>query len=253
LTGLPAGAKSKLGFVCKSESGGAFNVNPNTEIQQIVATLMHSVIPLVVQRDGVIVHANEAAYRVMRYDPGVSFVGTQIMQFVDPAERSEAAQIMQLILQKRELVRSVLRLVVNGEGKTVRILATVMPIQWQGGQALAITFSSLDDTSSDSFGSRGRTRRARSIESLGLSPREKQVAMFVAQGFSVQNIAALLQIQRETVRTHIKSIYRKTSTHTRVELTRTMLAARGGLPKQDLLPLRRRLGSRRSSSLRAEN
>jgi DNA-binding CsgD family transcriptional regulator len=210
-------------------------VNLNGEIQQLVHAVMHSVMPLIVQKDGIIVYANEASYRVMRSDPAVSFVGLPLAQFLEPSEREEASRSIEAMIRKGEIVRSVAGTCIDGEGRSVRLVATVMPVQWQGGPAAAITFMSLHEEAEDGQ-MRKRTRRARSLESLGLSPREKQVATFVSQGFSVHNIAALLRIQRETVRTHIKSIYRKTSTHTRVELTRTMLGARAALPKAELSP-----------------
>jgi DNA-binding CsgD family transcriptional regulator len=53
---------------------------------------------------------------------------------------------------------------------------------------------------------------------LGLTPREAQVALLGARGYTALNIAAVLGIQESTVRVHLKRIYRKLSVLNRTEL-----------------------------------
>ncbi|MDD9941840.1 MAG: response regulator transcription factor [Myxococcales bacterium] len=48
-----------------------------------------------------------------------------------------------------------------------------------------------------------------------LTPRERETLQFVAKGFSVAEVASLLQISRHTVTTHVRSIYRKLEVHSR--------------------------------------
>lgn len=52
---------------------------------------------------------------------------------------------------------------------------------------------------------------------LGLSEREMQVLIRVSQGFSYIEIAALLELSRNTVHTYIKRIYEKLAVHSRTE------------------------------------
>jgi DNA-binding NarL/FixJ family response regulator len=52
-----------------------------------------------------------------------------------------------------------------------------------------------------------------------LTPREYQVAKFVARGSSNKQIADVLSITEQTVKNHMQSIYRKLGVNNRVELT----------------------------------
>lgn len=56
------------------------------------------------------------------------------------------------------------------------------------------------------------------LQSLGLSPREAEVASLAAQGYTVANIAGNLNIRDSTVQSHLKSIYRKLGVTSRAEL-----------------------------------
>ena len=55
-----------------------------------------------------------------------------------------------------------------------------------------------------------------------LSPREREVVSQLAQGYSYAQIAAQLNISENTLKTHIKRIYRKLNVHNR---TQAVLAA----------------------------
>ncbi len=50
-----------------------------------------------------------------------------------------------------------------------------------------------------------------------LSEREREVLIFIAKGFTVGEIAGMLQLSAHTVATHVKHIYRKLAVHTRTE------------------------------------
>jgi DNA-binding CsgD family transcriptional regulator len=58
---------------------------------------------------------------------------------------------------------------------------------------------------------------------LRLSPRERQVAHFLAEGYSNVNIAALCGVSTNTARTLIQRIYRKLGVCNRADLVREML------------------------------
>ena len=53
----------------------------------------------------------------------------------------------------------------------------------------------------------------------GLTDREEQVLALLAKGHSYKEIAYLLNISFETVRTHVRSIYDKLHVHSRTEAT----------------------------------
>jgi len=53
---------------------------------------------------------------------------------------------------------------------------------------------------------------------MALTPREKDVAALVYAGYSNIQIALLLDLSVETVRTHVRHILRKSDVHSKVEL-----------------------------------
>ncbi len=59
-----------------------------------------------------------------------------------------------------------------------------------------------------------------------LSPRETEVAVLAANGYTALNIAARLGIAESTVQSHMKRIYRKLDVRTRVELALRVLGTR---------------------------
>lgn len=65
------------------------------------------------------------------------------------------------------------------------------------------------------------------VDVPALSPRERQIAAFVALGMHDQQIADQLVISVHTVKQHLKSIYRKLGVTSRVELARAVLMRRG--------------------------
>lgn len=199
------------------------------ELHEQMAILMQSMVPLVVLRGQTLVYANQAAYHSLGLDPSHSVVGMDGFRFVHPSEHEMVRASLTELLTNKRSVTGVPRLLIDASGSTVQVVGAVTPVEWEGALAAAITYMVLREQSDQDSkdGAAGSSRPPAPAINLGsLSPRERQVALLVAQGFSVQNIAALLRIRRETVRTHIKAVYRKTRTHTRVELTRLML----GLP-----------------------
>ena len=52
---------------------------------------------------------------------------------------------------------------------------------------------------------------------LGLTLRESEVALFLAQGLRNRDIASALWVSENTVKTHLKSIFQKTSVTSRAE------------------------------------
>jgi DNA-binding NarL/FixJ family response regulator len=54
-----------------------------------------------------------------------------------------------------------------------------------------------------------------------LTEREQQVLYVLATGRSYQDIATVLNVSIETVRTHVRHIYKKLQIHSRSEIGRT--------------------------------
>jgi DNA-binding NarL/FixJ family response regulator len=73
-----------------------------------------------------------------------------------------------------------------------------------------------------------RDRSEISAETLmALTPREREVAQLVVDGFSDRQIAERLWLSRHTVSQYVKRIYRKLDVSSRVALTRLLLDLRG--------------------------
>jgi len=214
------------------------------ELHDLMGILLQSIVPLVVLRGQTLVYANEAAYHSLGLDPSHSVLGMDGFRFVHPSEHETVRAGLSELLTNKQSVMGVPRLLIDSAGSTVRVVGSVTPVDWEGEPSVAITYMVLQDQSDqDTKDGGGGRAPAPAIDLGSLSPRERQVALLVAQGFSVQNIAALLRIRRETVRTHIKAVYRKTRTHTRVELTRLMLGLPG--PAERFAPQPARAGAAR--------
>ncbi|MDR0469851.1 MAG: helix-turn-helix transcriptional regulator, partial [Peptococcaceae bacterium] len=56
------------------------------------------------------------------------------------------------------------------------------------------------------------------LENLSLTPREKEIAAFLLQGAEIRKIAEKLDIKYDTVKYHIKNLYKKSGVSSRVEL-----------------------------------
>lgn len=53
-----------------------------------------------------------------------------------------------------------------------------------------------------------------------LTPREKEVLHFLSTGLTYEKIAAQLQVGHETVKMHLKNIYRKLNVQNKIEALR---------------------------------
>lgn len=62
------------------------------------------------------------------------------------------------------------------------------------------------------------------LESYGLTPRETEIALLLARGFSAKEIAAELAISHHTVRDHVKAVYDKAGVSNRGELVANLFA-----------------------------
>jgi DNA-binding CsgD family transcriptional regulator len=58
-----------------------------------------------------------------------------------------------------------------------------------------------------------------------LSSRERQVLDLLGQGYRPRSIAERLHVSPETVRNHLKAMFRKTGTHSQEEMTALLRAS----------------------------
>ena len=65
---------------------------------------------------------------------------------------------------------------------------------------------------------RAHTQLARYADRHALTPRERELLGFFAQGYSVAYASEQLVLSPYTVRTHLRNIYVKTDTHSRDDL-----------------------------------
>jgi len=129
------------------------------------------------------------------------------------------------------------RTFIDARGNPVPTLGSYVPTMWNGQPALEVCFfetsvlngqpgpSSKASEPADGSSPPERSARAPGLDRL--TPREQEVAIHVAEGFSTLNVAQRLGIREHTVRVHIKAIFRKTGCRSRVEIVRWML---GGGP-----------------------
>ena len=58
-----------------------------------------------------------------------------------------------------------------------------------------------------------------------LSPRERQVLDLLGQGYRPRSIAETLHVSPDTVRNHLKAMFKKTGTHSQEEITALLRAS----------------------------
>lgn len=196
------------------------------------AILENAPLPILIVQDLKIVYANQAFLDVAThygYDfTAESVKGLPLMQLVASEER-EASQdnIARMLQDDKKVHRNVPRKIVDARGGRHSALVSTSQIQWQDRPALVASFVILGlEFPTDEYAAVDGKKRSldhrTSVFQL-LTSREQQVAHLVASGYSTDNIAALLGVEESTVRSHIKSIFKKTKTRSRIELTRLII------------------------------
>ncbi len=75
----------------------------------------------------------------------------------------------------------------------------------------------LEQTAVEELGRFARQARAGSEVGASLSPREREILPFLAEGLTMQQIGRRLGISPRTVETHVSKLYRKLAVHTRLQ------------------------------------
>lgn len=201
------------------------------------AVLEHAPLPIIIVQDFRIVYANRSFIDVANFygydfdDDSVQLA--HLMQLVAPEEREASmANIQQLLTDPQEVWRNVPRTLIAANGDRLPSLVSTSRIAWNGKPALVTSFViiGLDSPTAEPKKGKGRRRRRstdhRQLSLESLTHREQEVAHLVATGYSTDNIRALLNVEESTVRSHLKSIYKKTNTKSRLELTRLLIGLR---------------------------
>ncbi len=75
----------------------------------------------------------------------------------------------------------------------------------------------LEQSAALELGRFARTARERSEVDAVLTPREREILVFISEGFTMQQIANRIGISPRTVETHVAKLYRKLGVRTRVQ------------------------------------
>ncbi|HTQ07330.1 MAG TPA: helix-turn-helix transcriptional regulator [Polyangiaceae bacterium] len=97
-----------------------------------------------------------------------------------------------------------------GGGRSLELMLTSTP----GGDSVAVLVSSREESTG--------FNAALAKKLYGLSEREVDVAREVAAGRTLADIAATLEVEKETVRSHLKQIFSKTQTARQADLVRLL-------------------------------
>jgi PAS domain S-box-containing protein len=194
------------------------------------AILENAPLPILIVQDLKIVYANQAFFDITTLY-GYTFTaesvkGLSLMELVAPDEREASRDnIGRLLQDEKKVHRNVPRKLVDAHGGQHSALVSTSQILWNGGPALVASFVilGLELPTGERQAAGGSTLDQRTRALQQLTTREQQVAHLVASGYSTDNIAALLGVEESTVRSHIKSIFRKTGTRSRIELTRMLI------------------------------
>jgi PAS domain S-box-containing protein len=200
--------------------------------------LSNAPLPILIYQDQRIVYCNKAGFDLFRYS-GYDFDLDHLSQmdpwsFIVPEERDEARTQMRAMFRTDESLRNVPRTAVDAQGHRVEMLMSATRIEWKGKPAVELSYTILGLYSiqhpepQPHPAAQGATssRDARKSTLEPLTPRERAVAMLIAQGKTTADIIETMNIKESTLRSYIKAIYRKTGTHSRTELTRMIMGHR---------------------------
>lgn len=200
--------------------------------------LSNAPLPILILQDGRFVYCNKAGFDLFRYS-GYDFAlgqlaGLDPAMFIVDEERQESRAQIRAVFTDGEPLRNVPRTAVDASGHRVEVLLSATRIEWEGRPAVELSYTMLGLYSIQHPEPRphpaaqgavsSRDARKRTLEPL--TPRERAVAMLIAQGKTTADIIGIMTIKESTLRSYVKAIYRKTGTHSRTELTRVIMGHR---------------------------
>ena len=171
-------------------------------------------------RRGRIVAVNDRALRVLQRERGLTDRGGVLRAWL-PSDTARLERLLSAALQGRQPVGG--SMLVHGPAGSSGLMLRVNPVTARREQFGAIGVAAvvlIEEPLSPS-----RLDAARVATVLGLTPMEGRVAVALARGRTVREVAAAAGRQESTVRTHLRQIYRKLSISRRAELARLVLWA----------------------------
>lgn len=189
---------------------------------------MGTFVPCLIVQDGQIVCASNAMAQLLNREGNAEeMLGLDVLTFVHADERGGARDGQRLVLATGAGRTNVRRRLMDERGKNVAVLENTALVEWNGKPAVGISFQPAVRAENESVDKEPPAQHdafmARSRALAHLSPRQREVALLLSQGFTPTNIAARLGLSVETTRTHVKAIYKKIGISSRIELTRVAL------------------------------
>ena len=176
-------------------------------------------IPVIVHQGDTLLYVNDALRRYFA-DMGADFSGARlegarVWGFIEEREVAEELANLDRLRAGAAEIRGVERTLLDSAGNRFRCVGSMRRIKWNKEEAFIVSFVPISKVGEDD--------RAELVFSL--TRRERQIAGLLADGCSNENISAILDIRLPTVRSHLRAIYRKTRTTSRVDLARLILDA----------------------------
>lgn len=200
--------------------------------------LSNAPLPILIFQDGHFVYCNKAGFDLFRYS-GYELDLEHLSQmdpcdFIVPEERAEAREQMSSLPKGDEPLLNVPRTAMDSQGHRVETLLSATHINWKDRPAVELSYTILglysiqhpEPRPHPAAKGAASSRDARKITLEPLTPRERAVAVLIAEGKTTGDIIEIMTIKESTLRSYIKAIYRKTGTHSRTELTRVLMGHR---------------------------
>jgi DNA-binding CsgD family transcriptional regulator len=180
-----------------------------TPVDQLTGTLQHVRVPsFIANRSGVVTWANDAARATFGATEGRPFGG-----IISPEDAGRARQQLDRKLRGASATDYNIDVFTKAG---VRRRAEISSARIKGGDECHAVFGVVLPGQ----------RRLDVPRNAALTPRQSQVLAMLEDGLSTEQIAAELQLSRETVRNHVRGLLRALGVHSRVE---ALAVARTGM------------------------
>ena len=171
-----------------------------------------------------IVAANDRAQSLLREGKGLSDPGG-FLHALGPRENDELQRLLARALPPVGVQESAGTMTIGRSGARTRLAVHVTPVterEWDvRAQRVAVLVLVVDPES------RPRIDAGLVAKALKLTPTESRVATMVAAGRTVRDIAAMTGRTEDTVRWHLKMIFRKQGISRQADLVRRVLSLEG--------------------------
>ncbi len=203
---------------------------PQGAVEQILGRVLGEMACFGVVVDGRFAHVTEPLRRLV----GMVSSDLELSEIVHPEERLLVREQGRQVLSSGEPRPSQRRRLVDRDGRALSVWESMAKIDWNGHRALGVLFfvPATQDWAEREPASQRDAFMARTRALARLSPRQREVAVLLAQGFTPTNVAARLGLSVETTRTHVKAIYKRIGISSRIELARLALGVEIPAPRR---------------------